>query len=111
MKNNINKTLKGYGIGGKKGSGRVVHISSYVDFDKIQGGEVVVTKCATPDYIVILKKISCLITDEGGFTSHTAIICRELNIPAILGTSFATQHLKNDNCVMYDTSKGECYYD
>lgn len=108
MKTNV---IKGYGIGQKRGSGKVLVVRTYEDFHKITGGEIVVTKCATPDYILILKKISCLITDEGGYTSHTAIICREMNTPAILGTGIATQHLSTNMFVSYNTQRGECSYE
>lgn len=103
---NIKKILKGVGINKYSGTGVVLKVTSYKDFSKVTGGEVVVTQNATPDYILILKKIACLVANEGCSTSHIAIVCREMNTPAILGTGLATKHLKNGQLVQYDTQSG-----
>lgn len=98
--------IKGIGINSTSGSGNILHINSYKEFDKVAGGEVVVTKNATPDFILILKKISCLVTDQGGVTCHIAIICRELSVPAILATEDATSKLVEGDRAKFDTKKG-----
>ncbi|MFZ2153152.1 MAG: PEP-utilizing enzyme [Microgenomates group bacterium] len=98
--------LKGIGIGNSKGSGRVLIISSHQDFAKVKGNEVLVVQNATPDFIVILKKVKCLITDQGGATSHIAIVCRELSIHAIIATGLATAKFHNNDEIYFDTTKG-----
>ena len=100
------KYLSGIGIGNTKGSGRVLLVNSVLDFNKIKGGEVLVTQYATPDFIVILKKIKCLITDQGGSTSHIAIVCRELSIPAIVATGHASTFFKDNDLVEFNTKDG-----
>ena len=98
--------IRGIGINHSSGTGKVIRIESYQEFSKIKGGEVVITKNATPDFILILKKISCLVTDQGGVTCHIAIICRELSIPAIIATGNATTQLTEGMLVTFDTEKG-----
>jgi phosphohistidine swiveling domain-containing protein len=100
------KGVSGIGIGKFKGWGKIVRIDSIYDFGRIKGDEVVVTKNATPDFILILKKIKCLITDEGGATCHIAIVCRELNKAAIVATSNSTITFKDGDMVSFDTTKG-----
>ena len=53
-----------------------------------------------------MKKISAIVTDEGGITSHAAIISRELGIPCIVGCKIATKALKDGMKIEVDTEKG-----
>ena len=53
-----------------------------------------------------LEKIKGLITDLGGKTSHTGIIARSLEIPAVLGLEKATYLIKNDDIVIVDGTSG-----
>jgi len=46
-----------------------------------------------------MKKAAAIITNEGGMTSHAAIISRELGIPCIIGTKVATKVLKTGELV------------
>lgn len=110
MREKKNKGLLcGLGINNAKGKGIVLSINSHEDFHKVKGGEVVITTNATPDFILILRKIKCLITDQGSMTCHIAIVCRELGIPAILATGHATEYLKEGDLVSFDTVSGEIY--
>ena len=53
-----------------------------------------------------MRKVKAIITDEGGVTSHAAIVSRELNIPCIIGTKSATQALKDGDMVEIDMERG-----
>jgi phosphotransferase system enzyme I (PtsI) len=53
-----------------------------------------------------LEKIKGLITDLGGKTSHTGIIARSLEIPAVLGLEKATHLIKNDDIIIVDGTAG-----
>ena len=53
-----------------------------------------------------LERIKGLVTDGGGIASHTGIIARTLEIPAILGLNNATQIIKNDDFIVVDGSAG-----
>jgi phosphotransferase system enzyme I (PtsI) len=53
-----------------------------------------------------LEKIKGLITDLGGKTSHTGIIARTLEIPAVLGLENATHIIKNDDIIIVDGTSG-----
>lgn len=53
-----------------------------------------------------LERIKGLVTDGGGIASHTGIIARTLDIPAILGLNNATQIIRNDDFIVVDGSAG-----
>ena len=46
-----------------------------------------------------MKKAIAIVTDEGGITSHAAVVARELKIPCIIGTQVATKMLKDGDKV------------
>ncbi|MBW1788155.1 MAG: phosphoenolpyruvate--protein phosphotransferase [Deltaproteobacteria bacterium] len=53
-----------------------------------------------------LEKVKGFLTDLGGQTSHTGIIARSLEIPAVLGLGSATQLIKTDDVIVVDGSTG-----
>lgn len=69
-------------------------------------GEILVTEMTRPDTIMACKKASAIVTDEGGITSHAAILSRELGIPCVIGTHNATQVLKTGDLVEVNANKG-----
>lgn len=54
----------------------------------------------------LIARCSAIVTDEGGITSHAAIVSRELNIPCIVGTKNASKFLKNGDLVEVDADNG-----
>jgi len=76
------------------------------EIDKMKKGQILVTSMTRPHLIMAMKKASGIITDEGGLTSHAAIISRELNIPCIIGTKIATKVFKDNDLVEVDANKG-----
>lgn len=69
-------------------------------------GEILVASQTRPEYLPLMKKALCIITDEGGITSHAAVVSREMGIPCIIGTRVATQVLKDGDMVEVDADKG-----
>ncbi len=53
------------------------------------------------------RNVLAVALDMGGTTSHTAILARSLNIPAVLGLSNITQKVKNGDCLIVDGTDGE----
>ena len=76
------------------------------DVAKFKKGEILVTEMTRPDTVLACKKASAIVTDEGGITSHAAIISRELKIPCIVATKIATQILKNGDLIEIDANEG-----
>ena len=86
--------------------GRVKVILSKDDFFKFEQDEILVASSTTPDYILLMKKAGAIITNEGGLSSHAAIVSRELRVPCIIGTRIATKVLKDGDLVEVDASNG-----
>lgn len=76
------------------------------EMDEMKQGEILVTQTTDPEMMPALRKASAAITDIGGMLSHTAITARELGIPCIVDTKFATQVLKDGDLVEVDADNG-----
>ena len=59
----------------------------------MQEGEILVTGMTIPDFLPAMKKAAAIVTDQGGQTSHAAIVSRELGVPCIVGTKNASKIL------------------
>ena len=88
-------------------SGQVKHILSPSEIHKLNIGEIMVTKMTTPDFVPAMKKAAGLITDQGGQTSHAAIVSRELGLPCVVGTKNASKKLKNKQEVTINGQQGQ----
>jgi phosphohistidine swiveling domain-containing protein len=69
-------------------------------------GEVLITQMTQPNIMDIASRAGAIVTDEGGLLSHAAIISRELNIPCVVGTNFATSIIKTGNLIEVDADNG-----
>ncbi len=100
------KEFKGRtGYPGKvKGKVRVVLDSK--DINEVEEGDILVTYMTTMEFTSVFKKISALVTDEGGISSHAAIISREFKIPCIVGSQVATRVLKSGDLIEVDADSG-----
>lgn len=91
------------------GTGYVKILQSPKEISKVKTGDVLVAKMTSPDYVPAMKKAVAIVTDEGGLTSHAAIVSRELGIPCIVGTKIATKTLKDNQIITVDGAKGVVY--
>lgn len=101
--------IKGFPASPGVGIGIAKILKDASETDKIKSGDVLVAKMTTPDFVPAMKKASAIVTDEGGMTSHAAIVSRELGIPCIVGTGNATQVLKEGMEITVDGSGGMVY--
>lgn len=86
--------------------GRVRLVLKLEEFSDFQEGEILVTGMTRPEFVPLMKKAKAIITDEGGITSHAAIVSRELKKPCVIGTKIATQVLKDGDLVEVDADSG-----
>lgn len=87
-----------------EGVARVV--SSLAEFDQVQEGEILVCQMTNPAWVVLFTKIVALVTDAGGTVSHPAVVAREFAIPAVVGTSVATERIKTGDRIRVNGSTG-----
>ena len=86
--------------------GRARLILCIDDLKKIEDGEILVCPITTPSWTIVFSRIRAIITNVGGSMSHAAIVCREYGLPAVVGTGFATQTIKNGQWLKVDGQKG-----
>lgn len=89
-----------------KVSGIVKVIKHLRELYRIEKGDVLVARMTTPDFVPVLRKVSAIVTDEGGVTCHAAIVSREFGIPCIVGTGNATQVLRDGDKVEVNANEG-----
>ena len=75
-------------------------------FDDVRAGDVLVCQMTNPAWVVLFTKIVGLVTDAGGTASHPAVLSREFGIPAVVGTSVATQRIKNGDRIRINGTTG-----
>ena len=73
---------------------------------EVEDGDIVVTKSTDPSWVMVFPLLKGLIVEKGSLLSHSAIISREMNIPAIVGVQGATTALKTGDFVQFDGSTG-----
>lgn len=97
----------GIGLGNRIVSGKARLLSSPSEISKLNDGEILVTSRTDPDWDPVLKKAKAIITDQGGRTSHAAIVAREVGAVAIVGTGNGTKEIKNGQEITVSTSEGD----
>ncbi len=80
-----------------------------VNIKKIDKRVILIARNLSPAEVIQiqLEFIKGFITDQGGKTSHTGIVARNLQIPAVLGLKNATQIINNEDAIIIDGNKGE----
>lgn len=71
-----------------------------------QDGEILVTNNTTPEFVPLMKRAAAIVTEQGGITTHAAIVSRELKIPCVIGVRHATRVLKDGDVVEVDADNG-----
>jgi len=76
---------------------------------EFQKGDILITKMTDPDWVPLMKIAGAIVTDEGGMTSHAAIVSRELGIPAVVGSREATKVISDGQLITVDGTRGIVY--
>lgn len=85
----------GSAVGKKIGQGKARIIKDKKELGSFKKGEVLVAEITDPDWEPVMKIAKAIVTNAGGRTSHAAIVCRELGIPAVVGTGNADKVIKD----------------
>lgn len=101
---------KGQGIGRKTAFGKVVIANTAKEaLEKVVPGSILVTTGTDRDMVPALEKCSALITEEGGLTSHAAVVGLNIGIPVIVGVENATSIFNDGQDITVDTRIGTVY--
>lgn len=105
IKSDLN-LIKGTAAFDGQAKGLVKIINKPSDMAKMNRGDILVSVATTPSIVPAMKKAAAIVTDEGGLTCHASIVSRELKIPCLVGTYFASKILKDGDLVEVNTKKG-----
>jgi pyruvate kinase len=102
--------VKAQGIGRKTAYGKVVIANNAKEaLDKVKEGSILITIGSDRDMVPAIEKCSALITEEGGLTSHAAVVGLNLGIPVIVGVENATTLFKDGQEITVDAARGVIY--
>ncbi|MFD1779705.1 pyruvate kinase [Fredinandcohnia salidurans] len=105
-----NTLANGQGIGRKSAFGKVVVANTTEEAEaKMYDGAILVTTATDRDMVKYVEQASALITEEGGLTSHAAVVGLSIGIPVIVGVENATTILKDGQDITVDSSRGVIY--
>lgn len=76
------------------------------EMENMPNGSILVAGQTRPQLMPAIRKAAAIVTDEGGITSHAAIVSRELGIPTIIGTKVATKIIKTGDLIEVDANEG-----
>lgn len=79
------------------------------DLSELPAGTIIVAEDLVPSDTATLDrtKVSAFVTETGGTTSHTAIISRIMEIPAVVGAKGITSEVKTGDTIIVDGNTGE----
>ncbi|GIQ84763.1 phosphoenolpyruvate synthase, partial [Kipferlia bialata] len=98
--------VEGCSVGGAIATGEVCIINDVKDSYRFKDGAILVTERTDPDWVPLMRRAAGIITDSGGTTSHAAIVSRELQVPAIVGTVTGTSALTDGQTVTLSCAEG-----
>lgn len=91
-------------LGKVKGKVKIVFDTN--DMNKVQKGDILFAITTTPDLLPAMDRAVAFVTDQGGITSHAAIVAREMKKPCVIGTKVGTKIFKDGDLVEVDANNG-----
>jgi pyruvate kinase len=101
--------LQGTGLGKKAVTGRIRVARNAMEAAQLQEGEILATPATDSGYIPYLSKAAGLLVEEGGLTSHAAVVALHMGLPVVVGATDALEYLQTGDLVTLDTVRGLVY--
>ncbi len=107
LKQTAEPIITGHSVGSKiaAGNARIIHKAEQLG--EFKAGEVLVADMTTPDWEPIMKIASAIVTNRGGRTCHSAIVSRELGLPAVVGCDNATTVIQTGDPITVSCAEGD----
>lgn len=74
--------------------------------DEMPEGNILVASTTSPEFTLVFKKASAIVTNEGGLGSHAAIVSREMGVPCVVGTGNAADVIRDGMEIEVDADEG-----
>jgi pyruvate,water dikinase len=96
------------GVAGAPGvvTGTVKVVRSLEEASILEDGDIMVCEMTLPPWVPLFSVVSGVVADTGGVLSHCAIVARDLELPAVVGTRVGTSVLANGMTVTVDGTRG-----
>ena len=103
------KTSNMRGLGANNGivTGVARVISSFDEIDRLQKGDILVTKFTDTGWTPKFAILSGIVTEYGGVLCHAAIVSREYGIPAIVSCTGIMDEIKDGDIITINGTTGE----
>lgn len=103
-----NILAKGMGIGRKSYSGTARRIQS-PDEDAFKDGDILIASSTDSRFVSLIARAGALVVEEGGLTSHAAIVAVQFGIPTIVGATGAMARVTDGQSMTVDALTGLMY--
>lgn len=100
---------RGTGIGKSAVFGSAAVIKEPSELSEVQEGQIIVTGATDSSFLPALERAAAVVTEEGGLTSHGAILALHLGKPAIVGAEKATRLICSGDPITVDSTRGLVY--
>ena len=102
----VDGQIKGIPASRGKARGRARVILHLAEAYRLEPGEVLVTRSTTSAWTPLFLNAAAIVTDSGGILSHCAVVAREYQLPAVVGTYTATRLIADGDVLDVDGSTG-----
>lgn len=104
------KLVTGQGIGQVSAIGHaIVDVEPDVAAQRMSDNDILVLKTTDERYTEVIKQAAAVIVEEGGLTSHAAVVGIEAGTPIIVGATDATTLIEDGSLVTVDARRGIVY--
>lgn len=101
--------LSGLGISPGRVTGRVRILHHWRELEKLQKGDILVTRATDPGWTFLFLTAGGLVTELGSLLSHGAVVAREYGLPAVVNVPEATRILRDGQLITLDGSRGTLF--
>ncbi len=89
------------------GKARVMALGEAID--TLLPGTILIAEMLSPHWLLSIRQMAGLVLEQGSMTSHSAIIAREVGVPAVLAATRATQQIQTGELILVDGDRGSVY--
>ncbi|MCH4123297.1 MAG: pyruvate kinase [Levilactobacillus sp.] len=105
------KLVQGQGVGDDTVIGKAIIANTAAEANaKVVEGGILIAKNTDKDYLPAIEKSSAVIVENGGLTSHAAVVGISMGIPVIVGATGASDKISDGELITVDSRRGIVYH-
>ena len=102
----VDAPLHGIGIGSEPATGTARLVLDAEELSRLEDGDILVTVTTTTAFNAVFPLLAGVVTQHGGLFSHTALLARELDLPAVVGVGDVFDTVQDGDVVEVDPVAG-----